>query len=556
VDARTGTERGSWQLLVERPADLVKNLDPILPRIAAAVCGEGVAAPRPRNQPGFTTIPEAASTFYHGLDHMVSGRPEYAAEYFRIAAASDTNFALAVLAQAKAFEQLGFPGVAEAVRATIPAGQLPQAQAAGTSSVLTVRFVDRSDAFTAGQMQRIRDALQETHGFALFEPDWIPALTRETDLKLSEDFPLVHGLDHRLWLRADQVIVFSAEKKGLRASVIDLLHGQLLGTVTGGSTNLDGLCAEAVAIIRQPGAVVAELPLARTSNTNGPEAKLNFTYSVAEVAFALRHLADRPKDLACWVHLLCVIQPERLPPDVFRAFLDAHEAALPADAPDADVWLASVLWARYGLALQQAGDPPDIESHFAPLLHRYPDGLQAQIVRFHLARFLSAGGERDRSRKLAVELAEKLAAKVLSMDSFIPLRGEYLDCIQRIDDSAFPNAIPPEGPRMKMLARDLFALAAYLSALADDLTNAQKFLSQAEPLMMLTIWGAPRSHHLGGPISLYPVNIGVWRRGTLDTAGSPPIPRMTGGFRSAGRSCPTPCRRTSPPWPRHPPRTR
>ena len=509
VDAATGTERGSWQLFAERPGDLMKNLDPLLPLIAKAVCGGKAAPPRPRNQPGFTAIPEAASTFYHGVDHLVAGRPEYAAEYFRIAAASDAGFSLAVLGQAKAYEQLGFPSVAKAARATIQDGQLPQAQTAGMSAVLTVRFVNRTDTFTSGQMQRIREALQETQGFALFEPDWIPALTRETDLKLSEDFPLVHGLDHRLWLRADHFIVFSAEKKGLSASVIDLLHGQLLGTVTGGATDLDGLCAQAVAVIRQPGAAVADLPLARISNTNGPAAKLNFTYSVDEVAFALRHLAERPKDLACWIHLLCVMQTERLPPAVLRTFLDAYENAIPADAPDAADWLAGVLWRRYLLATQEAPDMPDIEKFFAPLLQRYPYSLQAQVIRFHMARFLYALGDADRARPLAVEVAEKTAPRVLKMDGFAPFEGHYVDCVKWLDSSAFPAVIPPEAPRMKMLARDMFALAACLCALAGDKAKAQKFLNQARPLAWLTV--VPPINHFGGPVSIYPMIIGVWQ---------------------------------------------
>ena len=528
VDAKTGTERGSWQLLVARPADLVKNLDPILSKIAAAVCGGKVASPRPRNQPGFTTIPEAASTFYHGLEHIISGRAEYAAEYFRIAAASDPGFSLAVLGQAKAYDQLGFSGVAKAVRATIPADLMPPARATGTSSVLTVRFVNRSDVFTPGQIQRIRAALQETHGFALFEPDWIPALTKETDLKLSADFPLVHGLDHRLWLRADHFIVFSAEKKGLRASVIDLLHGRLLGTVSGGATNLDALCAQAVAVIRLPGAAVADMPPAQTRDTNGPAVKLNFTYSVAEVACAMRRLADQPKDLACWIHLLCVMQPERLPPDVFRAFLDAHEAAIPQDAPDAVDWLASVLWARYFLDTQAAPDLPDIEKSFAPLLQRYPNSLQAQVVRFHIARFLFARGELERSRKLAVEVADKTAPQVLAMDSFIPLQGQYLDCIKQVDYAAFPNVIPPQGPRMTMLARDIFALAASLSALAGDTTNAQIYLAKAAPLEQLTLVGPPRSHHFGGPVSIYPMTIGVWQTGHIGYDWNPADPADNG----------------------------
>lgn len=213
VDAATGTERGSWQLFVERPADLLKNLDPILPKIAQAVYGKPAPPPRPKEQPGFTTIPEVASTFYHGLDHLVSGRPAYAAEYFRMAVEGDPHFSLAALAQAKAYEQLGFPGIAEALRETMPEGRLPDVPVAGRSSALTIRFVNRTDTFTVGQMERIRSMLQEDHGFALFDTDWIPELTRETDLKLSGDFPLVHGLDHRLWLRADHLLVFSAEKK-------------------------------------------------------------------------------------------------------------------------------------------------------------------------------------------------------------------------------------------------------------------------------------------------------------------------------------------------------
>jgi tetratricopeptide (TPR) repeat protein len=508
VDAATGTERGNWQLFAARPGDLMKNIDPLLPLIAKAVCGGKAAPPRPRNQSGFTAIPEAASTFYHGVDHLVAGRPEYAAEYFRIAAASDAGFSLAVHAQAKAYEQLGFSGVAEAVRATIPAGLLPQAQAAGTSAVLTVRFVNRTDTFTSGQMQRIRDALQETHGFALFEPDWIPALTRETDLKLSEDFPLVHGLDHRLWLRADHFLVFSAEKKGLSASVINLLHGQLLGTVTGGATDLDGLCTQAVALIRLPGKVVSDMPLATTSDTNGPAAKLNFTYSVDEVAFALRHLAERPKDLACWTHLLCVMQTERLPPAVLRVFLDAYEDAIPSDATDAADWLAGVLWRRYFLAAQEAPDMPDIEKSFAPLLQRYPYSLQAQVIRFHMARFLYALGDADRARPLAVEVAEKTAPRVLKMDSFVPFDGQYVDCVKWLDGSAFPAVIPPEAPRMRMLARDMFALAACLCAQAGDQAKAQKFLNQARPLAWITV--VPPINHFGGPVSIYPVTIGAW----------------------------------------------
>jgi hypothetical protein len=517
VDAATGTERGSWQLLVERPSDLVKNLDPILPKIAAAVCGKNVAAPRPRNQPGFTTIPEAASTFYHGVDHLVAGRPEYAAEYFRIAAASDAGFSLAVLGQTKAYEQLGFPGVANALRGTIPTGQLPQAQAAGTSAVLTVRFVDRTDTFTAGQMQRIRDALQETHGFALFEPDWIPALTRETDLKLSQDFPLVHGLDHRLWLRADHFIVFSAEKKGLSASVIDLLHGQLLGTVSGGSTNLDGLCAQAVAIIRRPDPAAPDTSMARTSNTNGPAAKLIMKYSVDEVAFAMRRLADQPKELARWVHLLWVMQPERLPPEVYHAFLDAYEAAIPPDAPDASVLLANVLWTRYDFDrfVQQPDDLPDIESHFAPLLKRYPDSLQAQVIRFQIARFFADAGERGRSWELAIEAAEKTAPLLLAMYDFIPLRGQYLDCIKFADIwLSFPQVIGPEGPRMRLLACDIFALAAYRSVGAHDLTSAQVYLAKAEQLARQTA-GPREGIHFGGPVSFYPVSTVLWQSDTM-----------------------------------------
>jgi hypothetical protein len=527
VDAATGTECGSWQLLVERPADLVRNLDPILPKIATAVCGERMAPPRPRNQPGFTAIPEAASTFYHGLDHLVAGRPEYAAEYFRIAAADDPGFSLAVLAQAKAYELLGFPGVANAVRGTIPADQLPQVKAASTSAVLTVRFVDRSDAFTPGQMQRIRAALQETHGFALFEPDWIPALTRETDLKLSEDFPLVHGLDHRLWLRADHFIVFSAEKKGLSASVIDLLHGQLLGTVTGGATDLDGLCAQAVAVIRQPGAA-SPAPLSRVGTTNGPTVRLTGGFSVDEVAYALRSVADHPREMACWSHLLVLIQYHPAYQTAFRAFVPYFEAAIPRDTPDTPVWLAVAGWMRYIYDAEKVAKPLPMEGYFTELLERFPDHLQALMVRYNAALVPGYRGDLELSLPVVLEVEAKVAAQVAAMDDFIPIRGCHIDAITQLNYEDFPVTLPPHGPRMNMLVRGIYTAAAYMLKETGKPAEAEPYIEKHQKQVGHILYGDEPRHHLKGPMSIHPTVLGLWQTGHIGYEWQPSDPADAG----------------------------
>lgn len=91
------------------------------------------------------------------------------------------------------------------------------------------------------------------------------------------------------------------------------------------------------------------------------------------------------------------------------------------------------------------------------------------------------------------------------MDSFVPFDGQYVDCVQRVDYSAFPHVISPGEPRMKMLARDMFALAASLCALEGDTERAQKFLDQARPLAWVTV--VPPIHHFGGPVSIYPVTM-------------------------------------------------
>lgn len=522
--AATGIEQGQWTLRAVSQSAVLQEIEGIVPQIITAISGRQAIPNANRSTSGFTAIPEAASTFYRGLDHLVAGRPEYAAEYFRLAAVNDSGFTLAMRAQAKAFEQLGFPRIATKLLDHLPEGQMPEGQAANTGDVLTVRFVERSDTFTARTMDAIRSCLQEEHGFTLFEPDWIPALTRETDLKLTGDFPLVHGLDSRLWLRADNLMVFSAEEAGLRVHVIDLVHGRLLGTASDNSQHVGRLCAQAKACARRSSELPQEMPATQSVATNQPAFHMTAAYSVDEVTFALRRCAEDRKDMARWTHLLNAVPWNEENQILLHALLDECKAAIPPDSPDAPLWLASLGWGHWMLDAQVTGEPPPLAAYFPELLAGHPDHLQTQVVRFHMALAMMWRGDFKLGWPLAIEVAEKAAPVVAEMDDFVAVPGLYLDVIDRFDDSK-PPAIPPLGFNMTALARDMYALAAYLSWKNSDTALAGNYLAKATSQQTRQFDGL-RARKAMPQVALYPVSNGIWsmRQSRFNFAWSPPAP--------------------------------
>ena len=231
------------------------------------------------------------------------------------------------------------------------------------------------------------------------------------------------GLDSRLWLRAEYMLVFSAGEKELRVSAIDLVRAHLLGTVVSSSNDLAALCQQAVATIRQPVGVAADPPPEHAVSATGPSVRLTGTFSVDEIACALRRVADHPKDMGCWSHLMVLIQGHPGYPVVFKALVPYFEAAIPRDTQDTPVWLAAAGWMSYVYDADQVDEALPMEGYFTKLLEQYPDHMQSQMVRYNSA--LVSGYRSDYALSLPgmAEAVSNVADRVVSMHDFIPISG-------------------------------------------------------------------------------------------------------------------------------------
>ncbi len=498
VDAQSAVVVQSWDVTFETRSELIERVQALAPQVLEAAFKTGVVArPERRAFPGFTKIPESAYLFYRGLDHLLRERPGYAAEYFRLAANSDPQFLLALLWETRAYEALGLRDHAELVRKELMAQQAAQGVEVLTSrtdererdKVVSALFVNRATDFDTALADRLRGCLRETDRVSLFAPEWINDLAAENDLKLSGEFSLSHGLDDRIWLQSDYIVVFQAERTpegvSIRMNVVDVMTGASCGECRVPAAKLDDVCSSFRSAMRHE-AKAGSQPAAHAAATNAPPA-LRFTghFSTGEFSAALERYAAAPTDRRRLLHVYWVFPRERSADWAHSVLLMQTLAGLvdPAEK-DAAYWVGFALMQIHKIEWQQAklagSNTVSVAERFAGFLKRYPDSLPAQVARYTIACEQAEAGDHAGAADAFAKLAEWAPAALKKEEVFQPVDVEPFDFIN-LDIYHYP-CLPPNlgnGPRF---AAHIFFRAAAENLAAGRTKEAGSYLEQLKQI--------------------------------------------------------------------------
>ena len=445
LDTQEGRVTAELSAAGRYPEELAEALGALAVRLATALKASDQKPPEVRRAAptGFTRNPDVAVQFYKGLDHLVHGRPEFAAEYFRQAHLADPEFSVALAWRMRAYEALGLHDLARYVRSSLlasPRGhevfQLVAPSLAHDRGRLVVA-VPRANDSTRNLRDlesQVANLLAERSEIDLFSAPWIRGLADELDLRLSGEIS-PYSIESQAWLAADLVVRLAQEGSGrARIDLIDTLSGtRIAGADIASGKGVRPAVERLLKDLErrkgqegspQPWRLRALRPLDYTL----PEGDIA-TYTRQGYAYLLRDFALQPHDpvrIARHAEVHGLHSYANHEPDIYDrewGYLELLWQRLIESVdhkdPAAPNWLSLALW-KLRLHGNYNGDSdspnwwynrgkrvPGIEEHFAPLLQRYPDSLAALCVRYSLALEHAMWGRHEQAAAILLDLAER-----------------------------------------------------------------------------------------------------------------------------------------------------
>lgn len=302
VDARNGTSAGMFSETAPDRSRRMLLLSALARRVAAGVATHAGRPPAAAQAPCLTWLPEASRHFFAGMEAYAAGSAADAAAHFRLARMEDDTARLAWLWEARAYQRLGVPELAEVIierKGLSEQLALPQALAGATNivAVLTGRGV--SAACKAAFVEELRKDAR----FVLFDPAWMGLPAAEADLQLSGE--MAAPLNERsIWLAVDSVLSFQrmaepGSAPSLLAAQRDVLSGRPIREVRSplvGDPTPAGCAQLARLFLASTPPAAGDQPIRSEPVASGQNTPMADDDRETVLVKALRHLARDPDD--------------------------------------------------------------------------------------------------------------------------------------------------------------------------------------------------------------------------------------------------------------------
>jgi hypothetical protein len=326
-----------------------------------------------------TWLPEAALSFFKGLEYYGRGDYASAVPWFRQSYEKDKHFELARQWEARAYTKLNLLELAEA----LSDGKTNETRI--TSDLKRpVAAVVASEKISAAGRASFLQALAESGQFELFDPASIGATAREIDLQLTGQMaaPLA---GRSVWLVVDDLIYLDApDSETLTVRQQNLLSGEIQRQVKIRASKSDENFYSGLAktfLESKPAVSVQKIGAGKMDPSDLPEPTRQDSGEVA-MAKALRLAVANPQSARLWIGLADFYQGETRKMLLENAVSDIE---INHQSPDAAFWLASALWREREMtrrifyiptATRLAPNP--LTNDFARLLQWYPDSYEAK----------------------------------------------------------------------------------------------------------------------------------------------------------------------------------
>lgn len=245
VDAQTGSLLGEFNQTGQYPAHLVPKLTVtakhIIKKLHLTTHKPSHRSPKKEKKHSMTRVPEVALEFYKGLHYFLSGQPELAIPFFRVAHQLDPRFIAAYLWEARAYESLKLKEHAKLIYENVQRDfpkidfstllKVRRQQAGKKTAAVIVPAGSKKYVEAVGSA--LINHLSQKKDIHVFSPQWINGLTDEMDLDLSGEFQFPSLLAGRSWLLLDWIILVrecrdrSGKKKILEIDGIEASTGRL-----------------------------------------------------------------------------------------------------------------------------------------------------------------------------------------------------------------------------------------------------------------------------------------------------------------------------------------
>ena len=421
VDVRDGLSVMTLDEKGDNPNRLAKALERMADRISASLAAKTTGVEHRLPMPGFTDTPEVALLYYRGVEYLVAGRPGYAIDCFSQAAKADPSFMLARWWKMKAYQQAGFPRLAqmaleEITLSGLGAGFLAYQQSGGHTG-----RQQRVVAVIAGQADSdegrviataLGGQLRRDVRVLVFDPTWLPNLGAEADLDLSGMYQREPGLRSTIWAMTDSMaFVLPSGSHGWKLAVRDSLSGEeRMAMPIANNTASIRAAAEALATtgvtgtpraaVRSPPSKKRDFPemlnrytdktVAFDDLLNGAEQDESELKGIMRLAEWFASVPDAKYERAAWETLMDRIDP---------------------DAGDAAMWYSTALWHLHDLVWKPR---MDITDFFRVLYEQYPDSVPAMFCRYSRACYylerVAPGPDPVQARDILVPLADRMVA--------------------------------------------------------------------------------------------------------------------------------------------------
>lgn len=302
VDARNGTSAGTFAETAPDRSRRMVMLSALARRIAEGVAAHERRPPAAAQAPCLTWLPEASRHFFAGMQAYAAGDAADAAAHFRLARIEDDTARLAWLWEARAYQRLGVPELAEVIieRKGLSAQlALPQTLGGATNIVAVLAGRSLSAACKAAFIEEVRKDAR----FVLFDPAWMGLPAAEADLQLSGE--MAAPLNERsIWLAVDSVLSFqrmaeSGSAPSLLAAQRDVLSGRPIREVQlplAGEPTPE-VCAQlARHFLASAPPAAGDQPARTGPGAGGQDTPMADDARETVLVKALRHLARDPND--------------------------------------------------------------------------------------------------------------------------------------------------------------------------------------------------------------------------------------------------------------------
>ncbi|MEO5804656.1 MAG: CsgG/HfaB family protein [Verrucomicrobiota bacterium] len=401
------------------PNQLNGALDDLCGKIIRAFSREKPRFARQSEFLSLTWIPEAAQSFFKGIQFYTVGDFPRAFSQFFIARTLDEDFTLAQQWEARALRAAGFPELAEIASATIQTNKGVAKSPVSNTPVVAV--VVTTDLPNKGEFLQ---ALASSPALQLFDPNSINATARELDLQLTGQMSAPLN-EKSVWLAVDYFVHVTEENGVVTARMHHLLSGETLAS------------AQIPSVRGQPGEFqkLAKNLLANWIKTS-PSQRTNFNSAALpeiadasdsfeiKISKAMRLAQQEPNNARHWIALGDLLPLAKYQESIWSKAVEILEKN--PEQPDASFLMASALWrnrSQWTPEKSLATTLIPLTNFFAPLLKTFPASRDA----FELSETIEKIGSKARSsstnRRYYASMSTNLPVRFFADHTF-PVSGE------------------------------------------------------------------------------------------------------------------------------------